>query len=148
MATDTSILTVMVHDHGILQKLLDDVEKNISQGGRELSKSFHAFEWALEKHLFTEEKAIFTFYDPDDVTQGYKMLPEITKQHNVLLNKLSLLRQDIRKKRSPLDIDGFKEYLERHRIFEEHQVYPALDTSLSDSEKKIIIDKIKQITLK
>ncbi|MFO7677864.1 MAG: hemerythrin domain-containing protein [Thermoplasmatota archaeon] len=142
-----SIVKVMMRDHAVIQKLLHDFKDKSSNEDADLIQSFHRFEWALEKHLFTEEKAIFTMYNPEDVYQGYKMLPELTKQHNVLLNKLSLIREDIRKKRIPKDLSSFSELLISHKNYEEEHLYPKLDDALSDAEKKSIIDKINDIVL-
>lgn len=145
MNVSREILNLMVKDHCKIQNLLDDFEEKTKQDHKALVKSFHKFEWELEKHLFVEEKAIFTIYNPEDVTEGYKMLPELTKQHNIILNKLSNMRQDIRKRRPIQDIFSFKEFLTRHKNYEEQEVYPQLDEALDESQKKIIIDRINEI---
>jgi hemerythrin-like domain-containing protein len=147
MSEQNSIVNAMMQDHAVIQKLLHDFKEKINNEDADFIQSFHRFEWALEKHLFTEEKAIFTMYNPDDVHQGYKMLPELTTQHNVLLNKLSLIREDIRKKRIPKDLTSFSDLLNNHKNYEEEHLYPKLDESLSDAEKKSIIDKINDIVL-
>lgn len=147
MSEQYSIVKVMVRDHGVIQKLLHDFKEKSSKQDADLMPSFHRFEWALEKHLFAEEKAIFTMYTPEDVQEGYKMLPELTKQHNVLLNKLSLIREDIRKKHIPKDLTSFSELLLSHKNYEEEHLYPKLDDALSDVEKKSVIDKINDIVL-
>jgi hemerythrin superfamily protein len=108
-------------------------------------KSFNKFEWELEKHIFVEEKAIFTSYNPEDVVDGYRMLPELTKQHNVLLNRLENMRKEVRNKKSIRDIYGFKEFLIKHKNFEEKSVYPKLHQSLDETEKKRIVEKISKV---
>ena len=115
MNESNKITAVMVRDHCKIKNLLDDFEEKTKQDHKAMVKSFHKFEWELEKHLFVEEKAIFTTYDPEDVTEGYKMLPELTKQHNVILNKLSNMRQDVLKRRPIQDISSFIEFLTRHK---------------------------------
>ena len=110
-----------------------------------MSKSFNKFEWELEKHIFIEEKAIFTSYKPDNVSEGYKMLPELTNQHNFILNTINNWRDYIRKKRNITNIYGFKEFLIKHKNYEEKEVYPKLDQALSENEKKHIIEKINEI---
>jgi len=145
---ENNILPFMVNDHCRLEKLLDDLEKNIDKEQTALRESFYRFEWELEKHLFTEEKAIFTFYNPEDVSEGYKMLPELIKQHNFLVNKLDNWRRTIRNNKK---IDGFyefKKFLINHREFEEKEVYPRLDQTLDDKQKKLIISRINELTYK
>jgi hemerythrin-like domain-containing protein len=58
------------------------------------------------------------------------------------VNYLNNWRDDIRKKRIITNISSFKEYLQRHRDFEEEKVYPKLDHFLSIDDKKIIVAKI------
>ena len=143
----TAILDRMVKDHGKIVKLLNDVEKVIDQEQDIVStmKVFDKFEWNLEKHIFVEEKAIFTSYNPENVVEGYKMLPELTKQHNEILHRLDLMRKDVRSRRAVKDVYSFKEFLIKHKNFEEKDVYPKLDQELDETQKRQIIDKINEI---
>lgn len=142
---EKNILPLMVKDHCKIEKLLDDLEKNIDKDYEIMRKSFNKFEWVLEKHLFTEEKAIFTLYTPNDVSEGYKMLPELTKQHNFIINQLNNWRKDVRNKKK---IDGFYEFkkiLINHKNYEEKEVYPRLDKTLDDDQKKEIVSRINEM---
>jgi hemerythrin-like domain-containing protein len=143
-----NILPIMVKDHYKIHGLLNDFEEKTKQNHGELLKSFYTFEWELEKHLFIEEKAIFTLYSPEDITEGYKMLPELTKQHNKILNMLNNLRQDVLHKRPILDIYEFKEFLTKHKNFEEQEVYPRLDKTLDPSQKEFIVHRINEVISK
>ena len=139
------ILSRMIDDHNEIEKLMDDFENNIDKEYELLKKSFTKFEWKLEKHIFVEEKIIFTTYTPEDVTEGYKMLPELTKQHNYILNQLSLWRKELVEKKTIEGFFKFKKILINHKIFEENEVYPRLDKSLNDSDKKLIFDRLNEI---
>ncbi|UCF11801.1 MAG: hemerythrin domain-containing protein [Thermoplasmatales archaeon] len=142
----TEITDQMVKDHGKIIKLLNDVEKVIDQERDLVStmKVFDKFDWELEKHFFTEEKAIFTSYKPENVTTGYAMLPELIKEHNEILNNLRVMRRNI-KKQKPFDFHSFKVILMKHKKFEEKEVYPKLDQELDKSEKKVIIQRINEV---
>lgn len=135
----------MVKDHCKLEKLLDELETNSEKDYSIITRSFNKFEWSLEKHIFVEEKAIFTSYNPKDVTEGYKMLPVLTQQHNVILNKLNNMRKNVRNKRPIRDIYEFKEFLIKHKNFEESEVYPHLDQTLNEKQKEIIINRINEL---
>jgi hemerythrin-like domain-containing protein len=148
LSKSISILELMVKDHRKIEELIDKLEEESKDDFESMEKAFNKFEWELEKHIFTEEKAIFTSYTPDDVIEGYKMLPELTKQHNYIVNRLNNWREDIRKKRMITDIYSFKVFLDRHKNFEEEKVYPNLDQSLSEKEKKHIVAKINEIVQK
>ena len=121
MSDDLSILKLMIKDHCKIENLINDLEEKTKQDYVSMVKSFNKFEWELEKHIFTEEKAIFTSYNPEDVAEGYKMLPELTKQHNYIINTLNNWRNDVRKKRMISDVYSFKEFIIRHKDFEEEK---------------------------
>jgi len=140
-----NIPALMVKDHCKIEALLTDLEKAVEQDYSMMLKSFTTFEWELEKHIFIEEKAIFTSYHPDNVVEGYKMLPELTKQHNEILNRLNIMRKQLRSRQKITDISGFKTLLIGHKSFEESEVYPQLDQALNEEQKQTIITKIREI---
>jgi hemerythrin-like domain-containing protein len=148
MDKSTNIFKFMIKDHSKIEELLNQLEEKSNEDFESMKKTFIKFEWELEKHIFTEEKAIFTSYTPEDTSEGYKMLPELTKQHNFILNKLNNWRKDIRNKRMLSDIYSFKVFITKHRNFEEEKVYPMLDQSLTEEEKKHIESKINEIVQK
>ena len=143
--SENDILPLMIKDHRKIEELLDKLENNIGKDYETMRESFNKLEWELEKHLFTEEKAIFTSYHPEDVSEGYKMLPELTKQHNYIVNMLDNWRKDIRNRRKIGGFYEFKKFLIKHKNFEEMEVYPKLDQTLNKDQKKHIINKINDI---
>lgn len=145
MRNDKSILKIMIKDHCKIEELINDLEKSSKSNFESITAAFNKFEWELEKHIFIEEKAIFTSYNPEDVIEGYKMLPELTKQHNYIINTLNNWREDVRKRRILKDVYSFKEFIIKHKNFEEEKVYPRLDESLTEDVKRHIITKIKEI---
>ena len=134
----------MIKDHAKIVGLLNNVEKVIGQDIVTTMKVFDKFEWELEKHIFTEEKAIFTSYSPTNIIDGYAMVPELIKEHNEILNKLRVMRKDLIKQRT-CDFQGFKESLMNHKNFEEQNLYPKLDQELDESQRKMIVEKISEI---
>jgi hemerythrin-like domain-containing protein len=145
MSKSNKILSLMTKDHFKIEELLNNLENNNKTDFESMSKSFYKFEWELEKHIFIEEKAIFTSYRPDNVVEGFKILPELTNQHNFILNTINNWRNEVRKKRNLTNIYSFKEFLIKHKNYEEKEVYPKLDQALSEREKKHIIAKINEI---
>jgi iron-sulfur cluster repair protein YtfE (RIC family) len=140
----TAILDLMIKDHGRLIALLNKIEKSLDLETDISIKAFDSFEWALEKHIFTEEKAIFTSYQPDNISTGFKMLPNLIKEHNEILNRLRVMRRDVLTGHNS-DFLGFKELLLKHKLFEEEELYPKIDQELSEKDKKIIIDRIQEL---
>jgi len=135
----------MIQDHIKIDKLITKLDEKNNADFEQMKEAFEKFEWQLEKHIFTEEKVIFTSYEPDDVSEGYKMLPDLTKQHNYIVNTLNNWRKDIRSKNMLTDVYSLKEFLKKHREFEEEKVYPKLEEHLSDEDKIHIIAKINEI---
>jgi len=140
----TSILELMTRDHSKILKLLHDVENSIGIELVSLMKVFDTFEWELEKHIFTEEKAIFSSYSPKNIVEGYKMVPELVQQHNELLNRVRVIRKDLMWNKS-VQFYEFKEFIMAHKTFEEATLYPKLDQELTDAQKEEIIKKIREI---
>ncbi len=140
----TAILDLMMKDHGKIVKLLLDVEKSIGMELISTMKVFDTFEWELEKHIFIEEKAIFSSYEPTNIVEGYKMVPELIQQHNDILNRLRVMRKNLMWQR-PIDYDEFKELIMAHKTFEEVSLYPKLDQELDVSQKEEIMEKIREI---
>jgi hemerythrin superfamily protein len=143
---ENKILPIMVKDHCRIEKLLDELEHNVEKEHPMIKETFYKFEWELEKHLFTEEKAIFTLYNPEDASEGYKMLPELTEQHNYLINQLDKWRKDIRNNKKIIGFYDFKNFLIKHKNFEEKEVYPRLEQTLNERQKQHIISRINEIT--
>lgn len=140
-----NIPALMVQDHRKIESLLTELKQAVAQDYSAMLKAFRTFEWELEKHIFVEEKAIFTSYHPDNVVEGYRMLPELTKQHNEILNRLNIMRKQAHSRQRITDISGFKTLLMGHRSFEESEVYPQLDRALTEEQKQTIIGKIREI---
>jgi len=73
------------------------------------------------------------------------MLPELTKQHKVILNKLDNMRKDARNKIRTADIYCFKVFLIKHKNFKEKDVYPRLNQASDYNAKKSIVEIINEI---
>jgi hypothetical protein len=140
----TAILDLMMKDHGKIVTLLLDVEKSIGMELISTMNVFDTFEWELEKHIFIEEKAIFSSYKPTNIVEGYKMVPELIQQHNDILNRLRMMRKNLMWQR-PINYDEFKELIMAHKTFEEVSLYSKLDQELDVSQKEEIMKKIREI---
>lgn len=141
-----SISKVMARDHDKIVKLLNDFSKCIDLDKQILKKAFETFNWELEKHIFTEEKVVFTSYRSEDYEEGYKMVPQLMKEHDIIYNKLKEMRKCINSDES-CDFKEFKIILLKHKDFEEKDVYPILDQELDETTKKMIIDHIDEIKI-
>jgi len=143
---DETILDVMLKDHDKILNLLDGLEKCIYQDKHILKKIFDAFNWELEKHLFTEEKVIFTLYEPEEQEEFYDIIPELIIEHDKIQEKLKEFKKII-KHNKECDTKEFIELFTKHKNFEEESFYPKIDQTLDEKTKKFIINRIKEVKL-
>ena len=141
-----TISEVMKKDHDKIVKLLNDLDKCINFDRQILKKAFETFKWELEKHLFTEEKVIFTSYDPEDYVEGYSMIPQLIKEHDEIYKQLKRMNKII-KSNKECNFQELKELIMKHKDFENEYVYPKLDQELDDATKDMIINRISDVKL-
>ena len=134
----------MVNDHAKILKLLKKVSSHTKQDTKSLLRSFHTFEWNLEKHIFVEERAVFTSYNPEHVFEGYDVFLELSKEHTVILEKLKEIKEDLLQGKG-VELLELRKLLIKHKNFEEQSIYPTLDQEINESEKHYIIERIKEI---
>ena len=138
---DNSILALMIKDHKKVIDLINDIEKKEHFDIDLFSK----FKWQLEKHIFTEEKAIFTSYRLiNDAEEESRAFDQLTKEHNVILGLIDSILKDSLPSGN-INFNKLKKLLNKHRTFEEQDIYPRLDMNLREKEKNEIIRKIKEM---
>ena len=135
-----NITKIMIQDHSKIAELLfkfNEIEK-INHLAREVA--FDLFKWELEKHFFTEDRAIFLYYQPKDEFDK-KEIQALHDEHAVILKKFDELEKSIKSKKN-LNIEDFGKLLHKHRKHEDAIIYPKLDQYLDEKVKKIIINRI------
>lgn len=132
----TTILNLMVKDHIYLAELLNRVKE--AKGKSYLLNVFSDFKWALEKHLFIEEKAIFCFCDCEE---HQEILTELLKEHEMILRAMRDMQDDL-EEGMDVDVNALQNQIMRHKEKEEEQFYPKLDETLSADLKKKIEERI------
>lgn len=135
----------MMKDHDKILKLLEKVIINIGKDFKSALKSFNAFEWNFEKHVFVEERAIFASDNPTNIVEKYPIITELLEEHLVLLDYLSEMRKDLLRKHT-MDFSKFKRVLTNHKNFEEESLYHILDQELDKSQKNLICERIYEFS--
>ena len=134
------IWDIMTKDHFKLATLLGDVKGKLDGDFESIRDSFNIFKWELEKHFFTEEKAISIFYVPHD-PMDKNIIPDLLNDHDKILKKLALFEEKL----PSISTEHFMEFeimLMKHKSYEEESLYPKLDQGLDEMSKKLIIDRI------
>jgi len=130
----------MLRDHNKLKGLLTQFKKVAKTNQEARSVMFNMFKWELEKHFFTEDKAIFLFYEPEDDFNN-NPTHELVDQHDKILKELDKIEKDLRAKKD-LNFESFEKLLIEHGTYENNELYPLLDRVLSAETKKMIFDRI------
>ena len=141
-----NISLVMARDHDKIKKLLNDFDKCTTLDKETLKKAFEIFKWELEKHLFTEEKVIFTLYKPEDYEEGYKMVPQLIRDHDNIYKQLKIIDKSINLEKQ-CNFQELKEIITKHKNFEDEHVYPIFDQELDKTTKEMMIKRIQEIEL-
>jgi len=146
MVKADSILNLMVTHHGFLEILLTVFKDNLGKNVEKAAKTLDSFQWELEKHIFSEEKAIFRFCKEEN-TEICELVKKLEQEHTVMLDMLGDLKNDLVVKAEKDSIE-FREFMVRHRKIEEKNLYPRLDQELSAAAKEEIITRINEIPIK
>ena len=142
---NNNILEIMVTQHALLEVLFTAFKNEIN-GNLERGKSFLSeFKWESKKHFFIEEEAIFNFLPWSD-PEISEMIKRIKNEHGIMADRLQNISKNLANI-SEIEMEGFYRLLENHRKFEEQDLYPVLDTRLTDAQKRQIIFRVNQITL-
>jgi hemerythrin-like domain-containing protein len=138
-----TILDLMVRDHQKINEILKCINgcDSFEPKCRDLNK----LRWSLEKHIFTEEKAILTKYEPTD-DEGQRMLAHIVDDHEKILRLLKSMEVELKEKQN-VDISEMMELLDKHESLEEDILYPRLEGELPQEVKQEIIERIANVDI-
>jgi iron-sulfur cluster repair protein YtfE (RIC family) len=140
----TTISELMVKDHIKIIRLLNNLEIDLKESNKELIKSIDNFIWKLEKHFFTEEKAIFIHYNPEEDSEFGKMISDVMKDHDAIYKSINAMKTAINDN-DDFNFFDFKKMLVKHKNFEDEYLYPKFDQELDESIKVLIINRINEI---
>lgn len=139
---ENSIYKLMVQNHYKIDQVLNNFEKREKSNSKESFFLFDQLKWELEKHFFTEEKAIFAFLRPSDYDT--ELISRLVKEHDIILEKLNEISSDVHSG-NDINLVELKRLLQNHRIIEENNFYIHLDEKLDDDQKKFILQKVNEV---
>lgn len=144
MDSQASISYYMLQDHNVLDGLLQQVLDVYTDNPAQARRFFTKFKEQLEKHLQTEEQAIFSFSNLGDM-EVMQTVRELLVEHGTLRGYLEDIALDLMRERPSDSLEAFVKLLGRHRAIEGDVLYPKLDQDLKNDEKKYIINKINSL---
>lgn len=136
-----TITLLMIKEHKKIQSMLNLFEKEENFEKKE--KLCNKFKWTIQKHVFVEEKAIFSF--SQDIAGGIVSdVFKLMEEHGEILNLIKDIEDEL-DENTPLSIYNLKNFLRRHEKFEEELFYPKLDQILNNQQKTELIERIKEV---
>jgi hemerythrin-like domain-containing protein len=138
-----NVSRIMSQEHEKLDDLFIDFESMLGKNSDDAKELFNKFRWILEKHFFVEEKAIFNIAENilgDEVSDIFNLMDE----HGTMAEFLNDIEDDLDEHISP-DTSQLKNLLKNHREFEDSVFYPKLDEELSENQKRLIIERAREI---
>jgi len=133
-----NVTNLMIEDHKMIGGLINKVVESKDK------EDFKKMMWALEKHLFVEEKAVLMSYRPTD-DEGKKMIAHVLEDHVKILDIVHNL--EISFDSCEVDFNELEAFLKNHEILEETILYPRLDKEMPEDDRQVLIDRIKSVEL-
>lgn len=133
---DYKITETMYADHLRIERML----KNMSRGSIDDYRDFKRFKWELERHIFVEERAIFSMLNDKRYNQN-KEIMSVLEEHDKILQHLHDKEHEMRR-RGTANLAELSRMLEKHKRTEDEVIYPALDRGLNEDQRWEIISRI------
>jgi len=135
------ITNAMKEEHNRIDIILDEFKSSLKNNSKDIQENWDRLEWNIKKHFFTEEKVIFSTFTLEgredknqDLLKEHEEIIEIIKDINE--KKLNGIEEELTK---------LENKLKEHSEFENETFYPELDKTLTEEEKKNVIERAKEI---
>ncbi len=144
-----SITELMIRDHERLMNLFSDFKNNKNRDLKKAKELFTRFDRELRKHMTVEEKiikSVFGVFGIDGDKIGGNVLPiasSLRLEHDRIRNVLEKILSSTKNNNKTINTFNLYLILRHHKNMEERLFYPELDEMLSEKEKSIVFDKIK-----
>lgn len=134
------LLNAVFQEHEVIEYLLDEFENLYEKDFIKAKEILEVFVWNIEKHIFLEEKILYNVYS---VWEGnIEGMFEILGDHgNIMIFIKKIKNSNFGKS----DISALREILENHFALEETILYPNLEKALNFEQKKILIERTREI---
>jgi hemerythrin-like domain-containing protein len=134
------IFKIMNMQHEFIGSMLDDFEESYDKDLAGAKETLNQFVWNLEKHIFLEEKILYSVYSIWD--GNIEGMFEILGDHGEIMVFIKKIKKlDFNKS----DISSLRDLLENHFALEETVLYPNLEKVLNIEQKKLIIERAQEI---
>lgn len=140
MKKSRQITRTMIEDHNEIERLLNIFKENQDKEFEVIYELYGNFADKLDRHFSLEEQAIFVFAGISD-EQDKKIIADLITEHENIKKYVARVKNLITMNQK-VDISDICDILMSHRKKEDQVLYPRLDESLNESEKKYITERI------
>lgn len=147
MNTMKTVLSFMGEDHDRLDKLFKEF-KNIKNTDKNKAKSlFHEFKIGLQKHIVWEEEILFPLFENETGMHDEGPTAVMRMEHKKIKDFLEKIHTKLANGNVQTnDLEaGLVEVLTDHNNKEESILYPWIDNSVSEEEKKEAFARMKNL---
>ncbi len=130
-----NIPQLLEEEHHKIETLLTEFKSSTNQ---ERWSNLEKLKWTVQKHLFLEEKAIFTSMKQNAFPD---LVPRLLSEHNLLIKLLERMESNVLDEK-PINLMAFENFLKEHESFEELTFYPHLEQELNSLQKRLLMEKI------
>jgi iron-sulfur cluster repair protein YtfE (RIC family) len=134
-------------DHDRLDSLLADVILRVDAGRMaEASEGYREFESGLSRHIRLEEELLFPVFEARMGMAGPTSVMRL--EHREIEKAMKIMREGLEAADPTLFRKGLAflgTILPDHNSKEEHILYPTTDQILSDSERALFTERLRQV---
>ncbi len=123
-------------------KELFELVKNFRNNRYVSSDLFRNLKWRLERHFYTEEKALLILCE-NNVELQPNLYQDLFAQHDEILEEVNKAAFELKTK-DTYHWNRLKELLNAHLVFETGSLYKLLDTELNDDQTSKINEILNQ----
>jgi hypothetical protein len=137
-----SVSELMAKEHARLDGFLEEVGNKLSDNAK-AKEAFNMFKWNMRKHFFVEEKGIFDYLMEADGEKSSNVF-HLVEDHEKIIELMKEVEDGL-DEGVGVDISSLRDAIHVHRNYENNDFYPRLDEELTDEQKVVISERIKEI---
>ena len=136
-----TLADIFLEDHEFIKKLLDEFKRFQAIKSQDL-QLFKKIRWIFEKHVFFEEKSLFSWCEFKRSVDE-KFVLRLLKEHDKLISLMKQMENEI-ENLVLVNINEVIGEIDMHIDFEEEFFYEKLDSSLTQKQKSQIKEGLAQ----
>ncbi|MBR9704586.1 hemerythrin domain-containing protein [Candidatus Pacearchaeota archaeon] len=140
---NNKIINIMNKEHKMIRNIFNAFENNLRFDFQSSKEIFRVFVWNLEKHIFIEEKIIYSVYS---VWNNSEEILGLLGDHKDILYLIKKIENTLSKNKIP-NVSDLKIILNEHFILEEEILFPLFDDVLKGNLRELFLDRTNEVII-